>query len=87
MLNVLYPNFTQENSYGFCRVQESKRLSYSVHYKNDCENQFLTPFLCSWFLHSTFRKPTSREISLSKAKKNYNYFCALSCIRMHLLQV
>lgn len=35
-------------------------------------------------LHSMLRKATSREISVPKAKKNYNYFCALSCIRMHL---
>lgn len=61
--------------------------SYSVHYKNDCVNQFLTPGLFRRFLHSTFRKATPREISVSKAKKIYNYFCALSCIRMHLLQV
>lgn len=79
MLNAFNNDFTQENPYGFSRVQESTRLT--------CVNQFLTPGLLRQFLHSTFRKETLREMSMSKAKKTYNYFCALSCIRMNLLQV
>lgn len=74
MLNASYPNFTQENLYSFSRVQESRKLSYSGHYKNNCVNQFLTPGLFRQFLSSTFRKGTPREINVSKAKRTRNYF-------------
>lgn len=79
MLNASYPNFTQENPYSFSRVQESRKLSYSLHYKKKCANQFLTPGLFSQFLCSTFRKGTPREIRVSKAKKTYNYFTLQLC--------